>query len=189
MRVPLDVGPLMQVDAHEQQAILDQLVAVVAAINRHGLAVLVTLFPPSLQHELPQTYLDSIDGPKFAAYSAVVERVAAALGVTERIELPAVGIARAAAMIVTSVEGAELHLPDLIARAADFDPLTRARFLAGALVPGAWYSHAQRFRRWFCRELATLFRTVDVILAPIGPPISRSWWSAFAAFQRNCRCS
>ena len=23
--------------------------------NRHGLAVLVTLFPPSLQHELPET--------------------------------------------------------------------------------------------------------------------------------------
>jgi amidase/aspartyl-tRNA(Asn)/glutamyl-tRNA(Gln) amidotransferase subunit A len=110
---------------------------------------------------------------------AAVERVAAALGVTERIELPAVGIARAAAMIVTSVEGAELHLPDLIARAADFDPLTRARFLAGALVPGAWYSHAQRFRRWFCRELATLFRTVDVILAPVTPypafPIGQAW--------------
>jgi endoglucanase len=39
----------------------------------------VTLFPPSLQHELPQTYLDGLDGPKFSAYSAVAERVAAAL--------------------------------------------------------------------------------------------------------------
>ena len=46
-----------------------------------------------------------------------VERVAAALGASQRIELPAAGLARAAAMIVTSVEGAELHLPDLIARA------------------------------------------------------------------------
>jgi hypothetical protein len=66
-------------DVREQQAILDQLVAVVSAINHHGLAVLVTLLPPSLQHELPQTYLDGLDGPKFAAYAAVVERVAAAL--------------------------------------------------------------------------------------------------------------
>jgi len=72
-------------------------------------------------------------------------------------------------MIVTSVEGAELHLPDLIARAGEFDPKTRARFLAGALVPGAWYAHAQRFRRWYCRELAKLFGTVDVILAPATP--------------------
>jgi len=79
MRLPLDVGPLLQGDAQEQKDILDRLVAVVSAINRHGLAVLVTLFPPSLHHELPQTYLDGLDGPKFRAYSAVVERVAAAL--------------------------------------------------------------------------------------------------------------
>lgn len=83
MRVPLDVGPLLQGDAQEQKDILEQLVAVVSAINRHGLAVLVTLFPPSLHHELPQTYLDGLDGPKFRAYSAVVDRVAAALGGVE----------------------------------------------------------------------------------------------------------
>jgi Asp-tRNA(Asn)/Glu-tRNA(Gln) amidotransferase A subunit family amidase len=100
---------------------------------------------------------------------AAVEPVAAALGVSRRIELPAAGLARAAAMIVTSVEGAELHLSDLIARAADFDPMTRARFLAGALVPGVWYAHAQRFRRWYCQQLTELFREVDVILAPVTP--------------------
>jgi 1-carboxybiuret hydrolase len=109
---------------------------------------------------------------------AAVKRVAEALGTTERIELPAAGLARAAAMIVTAVEGAELHLPDLTARAAEFDPKTRARFLAGALVPGAWYSHAQRFRRWYCKELGALFRRVDVVLAPATPypafPIDQS---------------
>ena len=100
---------------------------------------------------------------------AAVERVAAALGASHRIEVPAAGLARAAAMIVTSVEGAELHLPDLIARGAEFDPMTRARFLAGALAPGAWYSHAQRLRRWYCQELTKLFRNVDVVLAPATP--------------------
>jgi AtzE family amidohydrolase len=100
---------------------------------------------------------------------AAVERVAEALGTSQRIDVPGAGLARAAAMIVTAVEGAELHLPDLIARAADFDPMTRARFLAGALVPGAWYSHAQRLRRWYCRELTKLFRNVDVVLAPATP--------------------
>ena len=79
MRVPLDVGPLMAGSEQERQQILDQLLALIAEINRHGLAVLVTLFPPSLQHELPETYLDGLDGPKFRAYSAVVERVASAL--------------------------------------------------------------------------------------------------------------
>lgn len=79
MRVPLDVGPLMQSDDGQRRKILEQLVAVVSEINRHGLAVLVTLFPPSLQHELPEIYLDGLGGPKFRAYSAEVERVARAL--------------------------------------------------------------------------------------------------------------
>ncbi len=100
---------------------------------------------------------------------AAVERVASALGISRRVELPGAGLARGAAMIVTSVEGAELHLPDLVARVEEFDPKTRARFLAGALTPGVWYSHAQRFRRWYCKELSALFRTVDVVLTPVTP--------------------
>ena len=87
MRVPLDVGPLMQADENEQRGILDRLVAVVSAINAHGLNVLVTLFPPSLQRELPQTYLDGLDGPKFKAYAAVAERVAAALSSSKAVAL------------------------------------------------------------------------------------------------------
>ncbi|HXW21057.1 MAG TPA: AtzE family amidohydrolase [Roseiarcus sp.] len=110
---------------------------------------------------------------------AAVERFAAALGTSRRVELPAPAVARGAAMIVTSVEGAELHLDDLKARAADFDPKTRARFLAGALAPGAWYSHAQRFRRWYCQAMTEVFKTTDVILAPTTPyaafPIGQIW--------------
>jgi endoglucanase len=79
MRVPLDVGPLMTGDEDERAAIINQLLNVVAEINSHGLSVVVPLFPPSLQHELPETYLDGLDGPKFTAYLAQVERVAAAL--------------------------------------------------------------------------------------------------------------
>jgi hypothetical protein len=79
MRVPLDLGPLMQGGESERRQIIADVVAVVSAINRHSLNVLVTLFPPSLQHELPQAYLDGLEGPKFRAYSAMVERVAAAL--------------------------------------------------------------------------------------------------------------
>ena len=113
-----------------------------------------------------------------AAFAAV-ERVAAALGVSQRIELPSPGLGRAAAMIMTSVEGAELHLADLTVRSEDFDPKTRARFLAGALVPGAWYVHAERLRRWYCRQMAELFAKVDVILTPVTPysafPIGQGW--------------
>jgi 1-carboxybiuret hydrolase len=82
-------------------------------------------------------------------------------------------------MIVTSVEGAELHLSDLIARADEFDPKTRARFLAGALVPAAWYARAQRLPRWYCREMTEAFAKAEVILAPATPypafPIGQTW--------------
>lgn len=79
MRVPLDLGPLMSGDEMQRRDIIEQLVAVISELHRHDLAALVTLYPPSLQHELPETYLDGLDGPKFRRYFEMVERVAAAL--------------------------------------------------------------------------------------------------------------
>ena len=100
---------------------------------------------------------------------AAAERAASALGVVRRVHLPEPALARAAAMIITASEGGELHLADLKAQAASFDPMTRPLFLSGTVVPAAWYMRAQRFRRWYCGELEALFRDVDVILAPATP--------------------
>ena len=83
-----------------------------------------------------------------AAFAAV-ERVARALGASRRVTIPEVQRARAAASVITSTEGAFNHLDDLKRRAKDFDPMTRDRFRAGALVPAAVYLKAQRFRAWF----------------------------------------
>lgn len=79
MRVPVDLGPLMQGNERQRGEIIAQLVTVVAELQRHGLRALVTLIPPSLQHELPETYLDGLKGPRFSLYAAMVERVAGAL--------------------------------------------------------------------------------------------------------------
>jgi AtzE family amidohydrolase len=100
---------------------------------------------------------------------AAVARVAAALGASRRATIPEALRARAAAMVITAAEGAALHLDALRTRAEDFDPLTRDRFLAGALVPTAWYLQAQRFRSWYRTQVAALFREVDVVLAPTTP--------------------
>jgi aspartyl-tRNA(Asn)/glutamyl-tRNA(Gln) amidotransferase subunit A len=51
----------------------------------------------------------------------------------------------------------------------DYDPATRDRFLAGALLPAGWYVAAQRFRAWYRRAVLAVFETVDVILAPATP--------------------
>ena len=98
-----------------------------------------------------------------------VDRVAEALGTTRLVELPEVQRARAAAFLITCAEGGALHLPDLRRRPQDFDPHTRERFLANALVPAAWPLQAQRVRHWFAHQVAKAFQHVDVLIAPATP--------------------
>ncbi|HWK45863.1 MAG TPA: AtzE family amidohydrolase [Stellaceae bacterium] len=100
---------------------------------------------------------------------AGVDAVAKALGATAMVTLPQVLLARSAAFIITMVEGASLHLDDLKTRPQDFDPATRDRFLAGALIPSQLYVKAQRFRRWYRDQVAEVFNMVDIILAPCTP--------------------
>ncbi len=102
------------------------------------------------------------------AFEAVAT-VAKALGATKTVVLPQAAAARAAAYVITAIEGAQLHLPRLRTRPQDFDPDTRERFMAGALLPGAWYVKAQRFRRQYRAQVLKLFDEVDVILAPATP--------------------
>jgi AtzE family amidohydrolase len=100
---------------------------------------------------------------------AAVDAAARALGVTQTIDIPEAARARAAAFVITMAEGANLHLADLRRRPFDFDPATRDRFLAGALVPAHYVLQAQRFRAWFRRAVLRVFDEVDVILAPATP--------------------
>lgn len=98
-----------------------------------------------------------------------VDKVAAALGASAEIDIPEAARARAAAYIITTSEGANLHLDRVRARAADFDPDTRDRFLSGAMVPAVWVQQAQRFRSWFRTMMQGIFEHVDIILAPATP--------------------
>jgi 1-carboxybiuret hydrolase len=111
--------------------------------------------------------------------TTAVDAVAQALGTTRLIELPEVERARAAAFLITCGEGGALHLDDLRKRANDFDPMTRDRFIANALIPAAWVMRAQRMRHWFARRVARAFETVDVLIAPatpcVAPPIGTEW--------------
>jgi aspartyl-tRNA(Asn)/glutamyl-tRNA(Gln) amidotransferase subunit A len=100
---------------------------------------------------------------------AAVDQVARALGATREVELPEAQRARAAAFVITTAEGASLHLERLRTRAHDFDPAVRDRFIAGALVPAALVERAQKFRRWYRARVLELFGDVDVILAPATP--------------------
>jgi AtzE family amidohydrolase len=108
------------------------------------------------------------EGAEPAAIAAV-DRIAQVLDVTQTVVLPETVRARAAAYVITASEGGRQHLANLRSRPQDFDPATRDRFLAGALIPNAWYLQAQRFRRWYRDRVRDLFAQVDILLAPTTP--------------------
>jgi 1-carboxybiuret hydrolase len=121
-----------------------------------------------------------------------VDRMAAALGTDRFVEWPEVDRARTAAFMITNVEGAALHLPDLKKRAHDFEPLSRDRFIAGALLPSAWLVQAQRVRHWFARQVARSFESVDVLLAPATPctaPVIGTEWLEINGLKLPARAS
>lgn len=101
-----------------------------------------------------------------------MSRVTKALSVTREIEIPEAARARAAAYVISTCEGASLHLDRLRARPHDFDPAVRDRLLAGALIPAPFVDRAQKFRRWYRSQVLELFKTVDVILAPATPCVA-----------------
>jgi len=101
-----------------------------------------------------------------------VTRVAKALDVTQTIEIPEAARARAAAYVISTTEGASLHLDRLRKRPNDFDPAVRDRLIAGAMVPAPLVDRAQKFRRWYGAKVLELFKSVDVIIAPATPCVA-----------------
>ncbi|MFY8030713.1 MAG: AtzE family amidohydrolase, partial [Devosia sp.] len=124
-----------------------------------------------LKHPIPTGRIAVADGyfKGEGVASAAVAHVAAALGVSRSISLPDVPAVRAAAYLITMVEGASLHLDRLRTRPQDFDPDVRDRLLAGAMLPGVWVQRAQKLRRVYRDAVVKLFDEVDVILAPSTP--------------------
>ncbi len=97
------------------------------------------------------------------------EIAAEVLGARRGVTWPDAALARAAAFITSASEGGSLHLPMLRERAADFEPLSVDRFIAGALQPADWYLRAQRFRRAYREKVLALFDAWDVLIAPATP--------------------
>ncbi|MGB3310634.1 MAG: AtzE family amidohydrolase [Nodosilinea sp.] len=127
---------------------------------------------------------EGIDGLRLARLGGHFERgmeplvrdglseVAAALEITNTVEFPETPRARAAAYLITACEGSQLHLDRLRQSPMEFDPATRDRFLAGAMLPAAWYVQAQRLRRWYRDRVRDIFQNVDVLIAPTTPCVA-----------------
>jgi 1-carboxybiuret hydrolase len=101
-----------------------------------------------------------------------VQLVAGALGATDWTELKGAEAARAAAYIITGAEGGALHRPRLIDRYEEFGPSSRARLVAGSLIPASWVVQAQRIRQQVYREAIELFKSFDLLLAAAAPVVA-----------------
>jgi AtzE family amidohydrolase len=100
---------------------------------------------------------------------SAVARAAAALGAVDTVMLPEAQRARSAAFIITASESGAFYAEELRRRPEDFEPLSRERLTAGAMLPAGWYMRAQRFRRWFQQSAQELFSRYDLLLAPATP--------------------
>ncbi len=100
---------------------------------------------------------------------AAVDRVVSAVGGVGTIELPYSDVARAAAFCITAAEGGALHLSQLRTHAADFDPATRNRLIAGAMLPASIVAKARVIQRDYIRSVDQVFDRFDILLAPATP--------------------
>jgi aspartyl-tRNA(Asn)/glutamyl-tRNA(Gln) amidotransferase subunit A len=88
------------------------------------------------------------------------------------IDLPDVAKARSAAFLITAFEGGAVHRDALTRNAMAFDPATRDRLLAGALLPRALYDEAQAYRTRFKLKIAQVLADYDIVLAPATPGVA-----------------
>ena len=112
------------------------------------------------------------DTEAFPQAHKAMEDICQALDITKKIELPGTLEARSAAYLITNAESSRLHLRRLQSQASYFDHDTRDRFIAGALLPSAWYTRALQVRHSYHKNILSLFNHVDIIVAPATPCVA-----------------
>jgi len=101
-----------------------------------------------------------------------VQLAATALNAREWTEIKGAEAARAAAYIITGAEGGALHRSRLIEQYENFGPASRARLVAGSLIPASWVLQAQRVRAQVYREAMELFKRFDLLIAAAAPVVA-----------------
>lgn len=96
----------------------------------------------------------------------VIQEVVRCFSKQGKIDLPYIEQVRAASYLMTASEGGKLHLPHLRAQPMEYDPATRERLMAGALLPVSSYLKAQEIQSWFQQYLDNIFTEYDLLIAP-----------------------
>jgi len=101
-----------------------------------------------------------------------VDLVCEALGATQELDLTLAGAGRSAAFLITAYEGGRRHLAEMRRDASAFDPATRVRFAAGALLPDNIYADAEAAAARYIAQFEAAFADYDVLVAPSTPTIA-----------------
>ena len=117
--------------------------------------------------------------PAVAAQALSAVEELRGLGATvEPVEVPLLEEAGTINQLLMLPEAAEVHLPWLRTRLADYGDDVRARLLAGLLLPATAHVTGLRARRWFRDELGKVLDRFDLLAAPempvVAPPIGQA---------------
>ena len=118
---------------------------------------------------VPMPYFFDADGLHDEVRTAVLDAVEvlreAGASVATTV-VPHAKEAKDANAITMAAEAFAYHRHDLATRWADYGRHTRMTLGRGALFSAFDYTQAQRFRSFFCRELAEVFTSFDVLVTP-----------------------
>ena len=101
-----------------------------------------------------------------AVLDSTIDDLVKYFGTSNEVVLPEADKARAAAFVISAAEGGNLHLPRLKTCADEYDPATRDRLIAGAILPAAQVIQAHRLRTMFREQMHALMQQYDILIAP-----------------------
>jgi aspartyl-tRNA(Asn)/glutamyl-tRNA(Gln) amidotransferase subunit A len=116
---------------------------------------------------IPREYFFEMLDPEVehAARQAVEVMKGSGASVHE-VSWPSLRYATLAALIIVLAEASAFHSAWIRARSEDYQPDVALRLKWGLLLPASAYLKAQRLRTLMCRDVAQLWRQVDVLITP-----------------------
>lgn len=125
-----------------------------------------------LRIALPMPYFfdhEQLDPQMHDAVLAAVKQLVGLGASSTELDLPYAAEAKDANHIIMVAEAYAYHRNDLVSRWTDYGVHTRPTLARGAFYTAGDVAQAQRFRRFFSRQVAELFANYDVIITPSAP--------------------
>jgi aspartyl-tRNA(Asn)/glutamyl-tRNA(Gln) amidotransferase subunit A len=116
---------------------------------------------------IPEEYFFEMIDPEVEGAVHQAVEVMRGLGATvHQVSWPSLRYATLAALIIVLVEASAFHDTWIRTRSQDYQSDVALRLKWGLLLPASAYLKAQRLRALMCREVAQLWRQVDVLVTP-----------------------